>query len=175
MSIFSRKRSASQPAESEQQPPVVADSTTLSNSQTQRLEEMEKLLRQKYQQPHESPDPEDTLEDPAELQLLDVDSADGLFAKLSIAEMRRYEQTLQQRIETMRGQMRRVASRHYPELIDAADSAVAMDRSSTKISMRLSSLRTMLENTHRPQQKKPPTAEQDEGGAKAKVYAIAAQ
>ncbi|KAJ2360073.1 hypothetical protein H4S02_012060, partial [Coemansia sp. RSA 2611] len=99
--IFSRKRSASQPAESEQQPQVVADSTASSNSQTQRLEEMEKLLRQKYQQPPESPDPEDTLEDPAELQLLDVDSADGLFAKLSIAEMRRYEQTLQQRIETM--------------------------------------------------------------------------
>ncbi|KAJ2791687.1 hypothetical protein GGI18_000959 [Coemansia linderi] len=173
--IFSRKRSASQPAESEQQPQVVADSTASSNSQTQRLEEMEKLLRQKYQQPPESPDPEDTLEDPAELQLLDVDSADGLFAKLSIAEMRRYEQTLQQRIETMRGQMRKVASRHYPELIDAADSAVAMDRSSTKISMRLSSLRTMLENTHRPQQKKPLMAEQDEGGAKAKVYAIAAQ
>ncbi|KAJ2491216.1 hypothetical protein IWW37_002468 [Coemansia sp. RSA 2050] len=172
--IFSRKRSASQPAEPEQQPLAVADSTSF-HSQTQRLEEMEKLLRQKYQQPHESSDPEVTIEDPVDTQLLDVDSADGLFAKLSITEMRRYEQTLQKRIETMRSQMRKVASRHYPELIDAADSAVAMDRSSARISMRLSSLQTMLENTHQPQQKKPLMAEQDEGGAKAKVYAIAAQ
>ncbi|KAJ2069886.1 hypothetical protein IW146_000255 [Coemansia sp. RSA 922] len=175
--IFSRNRSASQSTESEQQPLVVGgDSTTSFHSQTQRLEEMEQLLRQKYQlQQEDSPDLEITANDPADSQLLDIDNADGLFAKLSITEMRRYEQSLQKRIETMRGQMRKVAGRHYPELIDAADSAVAMDRSSAKISMRLSSLRTMLENTHHPKQLKPLVAEQDESGAKAKVYAIAAQ
>ncbi|KAJ2819081.1 hypothetical protein GGI24_004900, partial [Coemansia furcata] len=135
---------------------------------------MEQLLRQKYRQQQESPESELAPEEPLDPPT-DVDSADGLFAKLSITEMRRYEQSLQKRIETMRGQMRKVAGRHYPELIDAADSAVAMDRSSAKISMRLSNLRTMLESTHHPQQAKPPVAEQDEGGAKAKVYAIAAQ
>ncbi|KAJ2748859.1 hypothetical protein GGI19_005935, partial [Coemansia pectinata] len=146
--IFSRNRSASQSTESEQQPLVVGDSTTSFHSQTQRLEETEKLLRQKYQQQQqeESPDLEISVNDPVDSQLLDIDSADGLFAKLSITEMRRYEQSLQKRIETMRGQMRKVAGRHYPELIDAADSAVAMDGSSAKISMRLSSLRAMLEN-----------------------------
>ncbi|KAJ2859228.1 hypothetical protein GGH94_006215 [Coemansia aciculifera] len=175
--IFSRNRSASQSTESEQQPLVIGDSTTSFHSQTQRLEETEKLLRQKYQQQQqeESPDLEISVNDPVDSQLLDIDSADGLFAKLSITEMRRYEQSLQKRIETMRGQMRKVAGRHYPELIDAADSAVAMDRSSAKISMRLSSLRAMLENAHHPKQLKPLVAEQDEGGAKTKVYAIAAQ
>ncbi|KAJ2812656.1 hypothetical protein H4S07_001247 [Coemansia furcata] len=139
---------------------------------------MEQLLRQKYRQQQESPESELAPEDPLDTHT-DVDSADGLFAKLSITEMRRYEQSLQKRIETMRAQMRKVAGRHYPELIDAADSAVAMDRSSAKISMRLSSLRAMLESTHHPQQAKPAVAEHDEGGgggsAKAKVYAIAAQ
>ncbi|KAJ2324249.1 hypothetical protein GGI00_005386, partial [Coemansia sp. RSA 2681] len=112
-----------------------------------------------------------------------IDSADGLFAKLSITEMRRYEQSLQKRIETMRAQMRRVAGKHYPELIDAADSAVAMDAASAKISMRLNSLRTMLESTQQQAIKRQPIVavahsanEQDSGGgARAKVYAIAAQ
>ncbi|KAJ2813042.1 hypothetical protein FBU31_007500, partial [Coemansia sp. 'formosensis'] len=135
---------------------------------------MEQLLRQKYRQQQESPESELAPEDLLDTHT-DVDSADGLFGKLSITEMRRYEQSLQKRIETMRAQMRKVAGRHYPELIDAADSAVAMDRSSAKISMRLSSLRAMLESTHHPQRTKPAVAEQDEGGAKAKVYAIAAQ
>ncbi|KAJ2439832.1 hypothetical protein GGF42_007828, partial [Coemansia sp. RSA 2424] len=96
--------------------------------------------------------------------------------------MRRYEQSLQKRIETMRAQMRRVAGKHYPELIDAADSAVAMDAASAKISMRLNSLRTMLESTQQQAIKRQPIAaahsanEQDSGGgARAKVYAIAAQ
>ncbi|KAJ2583916.1 hypothetical protein GGH95_000718, partial [Coemansia sp. RSA 1836] len=96
--------------------------------------------------------------------------------------MRRYEQSLQKRIETMRAQMRRVAGKHYPELIDAADSAVAMDAASAKISVRLNSLRVMLESTQQQTRKRQPIAtahsasEQDSGGgARAKVYAIAAQ
>ncbi|KAJ2437963.1 hypothetical protein GGF42_008456, partial [Coemansia sp. RSA 2424] len=96
--------------------------------------------------------------------------------------MRRYEQSLQKRIETMRAQMRRVAGKHYPELIDAADSAVAMDAASAKISVRLNSLRVMLESTQQQTKKRQPIAavhfanEQDSGGgARAKVYAIAAQ
>ncbi|KAJ2745610.1 hypothetical protein GGI20_002045 [Coemansia sp. BCRC 34301] len=115
---------------------------------------------------------------PVDTQLLvDVGDTDALFAKLSITEMRRYKQSLDQRLETMRAQMRRVASKHYPELIDAADSAVGMDKASAKISNRLDSLRAMLEDT-RQVAKQPPkqmTSSENDSGARAKVYAIAAQ
>ncbi|KAJ1671338.1 hypothetical protein GGF38_000884, partial [Coemansia sp. RSA 25] len=185
--IFARKRSASQTTDAEQQQTANGESSTSVHSQAQRLAETEQQLRQRYQQQSQDTDSiisEDTEE--VDLPLLpdeeDIDSADGLFAKLSITEMRRYEQSLQKRIETMRAQMRRVAGKHYPELIDAADSAVAMDAASAKISVRLNSLRVMLESTQQQTRKRQPIAtahsasEQDSGGgARAKVYAIAAQ
>ncbi|KAJ1962098.1 hypothetical protein GGI12_002853 [Dipsacomyces acuminosporus] len=117
-----------------------------------------------------------------------VDDVDGLFAKLSIVEIRQYQQLLQGHIENTQRQMRKVAGEHYPDLIDAADSVVAMDISSASISMRLSSLKSMLEDTKSAISLRPDTAisepkneaasvngQQGQDSLQTKIYSIAAQ
>ncbi|KAJ2905695.1 hypothetical protein GGI21_004136, partial [Coemansia aciculifera] len=201
--IFSRNRSGSQAStaasekeKDEEKHVSSGDSATEANSQAQqrRLEEGEQQLREKYlQRRHEeevSPGvaaaaietlPLETADD-SRLVVDGDDSADKLFAKLSISEMRRYEQSLQRQIAAMRAQMRQVAGTHYPELIDAADSAVALDTASGKISMQLNKLREMLESTRQHSTKQgvgvavKSASELDAGGGgKTQVYAIAAQ
>ncbi|KAJ2159838.1 hypothetical protein GGF46_002729 [Coemansia sp. RSA 552] len=115
----------------------------------------------------EDPGPEPTEQD--------IEDVDGLFERLSIGEVRKYEQTLHQHIERMRGQMRRVAGEHYPELIDAADSVAAMRTSSAQISNQLGRLQAMLQNTRQtPESGSEQPRRNDDAGA-AQVYAVAAQ
>ncbi|KAJ1730472.1 hypothetical protein LPJ61_002988, partial [Coemansia biformis] len=109
----------------------------------------------------------------------DVANVAGLLGRLSIAEVRRYEKTLQSHIEAMRHRMRKVAGRHYPELIDAADVAVAMRASAAAVGTQLERLRTMLQDT-RPGDTGAArgaagnaTAEHDD--VPTRVYAVAAQ
>ncbi|KAJ1953639.1 hypothetical protein EC988_002881, partial [Linderina pennispora] len=75
----------------------------------------------------------------------DLQNIDSLFARMSVVEMRKYEQNLQAHIENTRRQMRKVAGEHYPDLINAADSVVAMDTSSANISKKISDLKGMLD------------------------------
>ncbi|KAJ2520286.1 hypothetical protein H4217_002143 [Coemansia sp. RSA 1939] len=108
----------------------------------------------------------------------EAETVDSLFARLSVAEVRQYEKTLQTQIDGIQKRMRKVATKHYHDLINAADSVVAMDASSANISMKLTSLKTMLDDAHaanaRPFTKAAPVvkgADDPQTG----VYAAAAQ
>ncbi|KAJ2237894.1 hypothetical protein H4R99_000616 [Coemansia sp. RSA 1722] len=115
----------------------------------------------------------------------ELEDVDGLFSRLSVAEMRQYDQRLQRHMEHMRRQMRKVAADHYPELIDAADSVVAMDGLSASISMQMSRLRGMLEDAQQAGQKDASTDEtrkhvqrandSADDAARDRLYAVAAQ
>ncbi|KAJ1663417.1 hypothetical protein IW140_005036 [Coemansia sp. RSA 1813] len=74
------------------------------------------------------------------------ESVDDLFARLSVAEVRQYEKTLQSHVDKIQRRMRRVATKHYHDLINAADSVVSMDASSVNISMKLTDLKSMLDD-----------------------------
>ncbi|ORX70724.1 hypothetical protein DL89DRAFT_139299 [Linderina pennispora] len=112
----------------------------------------------------------------------DLQNIDSLFARMSVVEMRKYEQNLQAHIENTRRQMRKVAGEHYPDLINAADSVVAMDTSSANISKKISDLKGMLgeakgaavELPSGAAQEKPALREPQEE-LKSKMYSIAAQ
>ncbi|KAJ2830118.1 hypothetical protein IWW50_000468 [Coemansia erecta] len=77
----------------------------------------------------------------------EINNVDAIFARLSINEMRRYEQRVQQHVEDIRRQMRRVAGAHYPELIDAADSVASMRTVAADVGGQLSRLASMLHST----------------------------
>ncbi|KAJ2466060.1 hypothetical protein GGI02_004498 [Coemansia sp. RSA 2322] len=187
--IFSRKRGGSLADEATAQ---TAAETASIGSDSQRLDELERQLRLRYQ--HSEGDDSDTATEGEEEKgeegeearvsalLKEGNSAGGgaerLFARLSIAEIREYEQAVRRRTEAMRGQMRRVAGTHYRDLINAADSAVGMDAASSKASMRLGRLRAMLESTQAapaPQHTATAAAGGEQDALRAGVYAVAAQ
>ncbi|KAJ2713556.1 hypothetical protein H4R19_002189 [Coemansia spiralis] len=113
----------------------------------------------------------------------DMANVAGVFGRLSVAEVRRYDKSLQQHIEVLRRRMRRVAGQHYPELIDAADVAAAMRLSAATVGTQLEQLRGMLQRVQSGRgvrqagdpagSDRGAAAEQDEG--KARMYAVAAQ
>ncbi|KAJ2660766.1 hypothetical protein IWW48_002749 [Coemansia sp. RSA 1200] len=108
----------------------------------------------------------------------EAETVDSLFARLSVAEVRQYEKTLQTQIDGIQKRMRKVATKHYHDLINAADSVVAMDASSANISMKLTSLKTMLDDAHaantRPFAKAAPVVKGADD-SQTGVYAAAAQ
>ncbi|KAI8321047.1 hypothetical protein GQ54DRAFT_196569 [Martensiomyces pterosporus] len=150
--LFSmRRRSDSQSKEDESKTHSPEDTAaekpaTSASAQAQAQEQTQARAEGSYGGSHASNSKKQLVADSG---LLDehIEDVDGLFAKLSIVEMRQYEQLLQGRIENTQKQMRKVAGEHYPELINAADSVVTMDASSASVSMRLSNLRHMLEET----------------------------
>ncbi|KAJ2845275.1 hypothetical protein GGI22_006609, partial [Coemansia erecta] len=75
-----------------------------------------------------------------------TETVNDLFSRLSIAEVRQYEKTLQSHVDRIQKRMRRVATKHYHDLINAADYVVAMDASSVNISMKLTDLKSMLDD-----------------------------
>ncbi|KAJ1950001.1 hypothetical protein FBU59_000886 [Linderina macrospora] len=112
----------------------------------------------------------------------DLENVDTLFARMSVVEMRKYEQNLQAHIENTRRQMRKVAGEHYPDLINAADSVVAMDTSSANISKKISDLKGMLSEARGVVVERPSGGVEDKSAVKgpqeelrSKVYSIAAQ
>ncbi|KAJ2719195.1 hypothetical protein GGI07_005360 [Coemansia sp. Benny D115] len=116
---------------------------------------------------------ENIAEEGEEDVLLDTDV---LFTRLSVAEVRQYEKRLQGQMAAMRQTMQQVVGKHYPQLIDAADTVVAMDTQSAAVSMQLSRLRSMLEGAQNG------AAEADAGSddagtepAHRHLYAVAAQ
>ncbi|KAJ2078896.1 hypothetical protein H4R24_004155 [Coemansia sp. RSA 988] len=62
-----------------------------------------------------------------------VDDVDVVFGRMSIGEVRRYEQRLQRHAERMRRQLRRVTGEHYAELMAAADSAADMSAAGAQV------------------------------------------
>ncbi|KAJ2395424.1 hypothetical protein GGI23_004307, partial [Coemansia sp. RSA 2559] len=75
-----------------------------------------------------------------------TETVNDLFSRLSIAEVRQYEKTLQSHVDRIQKRMRRVATKHYHDLVNAADYVVAMDASSVNISMKLTALKSMLDD-----------------------------
>ncbi|KAJ2648527.1 hypothetical protein IWW40_003832 [Coemansia sp. RSA 1250] len=155
--LFSRRRRSSSQAADETKPsPTVSNDDTLADWSSEPAEDL-------------GPAPTDE----------EINDVDGLFARLSIAEIRRYEQRLQKHIEETRRQMRRVTGAHYPELIDAADSVTAMRETAADIKSRLSQLQSMLEQTRKTntlQQKfKQHATSPVDNSNDTQVYAVAAQ
>ncbi|KAJ2449894.1 hypothetical protein EV183_004625 [Coemansia sp. RSA 2336] len=156
--ILVERRSSSQATDETKSSPTVSNDDTLADWGSEPAEDL-------------GPAPTDE----------EIDDVDGLFARLSIAEVRRYEQRLQKHIEETRRQMRRVTGAHYPELIDAADSVTAMRETAADIKSRLGQLQSMLEQTRKTST--PPQKQQLKQHATSpagnsndtQVYAVAAQ
>ncbi|KAI9502643.1 hypothetical protein GGI25_005591 [Coemansia spiralis] len=182
--LFSRKRGSSQASDSEKAAhsatktvasPSDSGSTGLRHTTEKpaALNYSDGALSDSEEEPETGPEPLDK----------DIDNVNELFSRLSVAEVRQYDKSLQKHVEKIQHQMRRVASKHYHELIDAADSVVAMDASSANISMKLSSLKAMLDSTvvvdkegsSRNASKTPTDMQKQKDEKRTKVYSIAAQ
>ncbi|KAJ1815859.1 hypothetical protein LPJ75_002224, partial [Coemansia sp. RSA 2598] len=183
--LFTRKRTSSIASTTTQQTdepksPVVASNSGPTDGKAQQQQQT-RDLEEDYAEGDIGPLPSDK----------ELEDVNAMFTRLSVAEMRRYDQRLQRHMEHMRQQMRKVATDHYPELIDAADSVVAMDNLSASISMQMSSLRGMLESAQIAGCSRAPAAAQTPGqssmdrdrssnssssdDAREKMYAVAAQ
>ncbi|KAJ2301455.1 hypothetical protein IWW55_003752, partial [Coemansia sp. RSA 2706] len=154
--LFSRKRSDSQATDESKSSPGSADGREFTAADSDDL----------------GPPPTDD----------EIANVDALFARLSVAEMRRYQQRLHAHVEGTRRQMRRVAGEHYPALIDAADSVAAMRAAAADAAGELDRLRAMLQGAASQSQldgspHAPGTASpaRSDDGASARVYAVAAQ
>ncbi|KAJ1643112.1 hypothetical protein LPJ64_005085 [Coemansia asiatica] len=172
--LFTRKRSSSTASIATQQTDELKSPGPSANSS---LTNAQQHQQNKIEDQREDQTGDDIGPLPSDKVLEDVD---GLFSRLSVAEMRRYDQRLQKHMEQMRQQMRKVAANHYPELIDAADSVVAMDTLSASISMQMSRLRGMVEGSNTSTVKQTQKESNSDSGdgddrKREKMYAVAAQ
>ncbi|KAJ1800871.1 hypothetical protein LPJ59_000755 [Coemansia sp. RSA 2399] len=188
--LFSRRRAGSQAKDNEKSAPSEAAATTTTtptkpedphhtSSSNEKTALHRATLTYDVGAESESESEPEAAHDPPDAS---TESANDLFSRLSVAEVRQYEKTLQSHVDRIQKRMRRVATKHYHDLINAADSVVAMDASSVNITMKLTDLKSMLDDALAANSKGPtaqksatraPVDMQDD--PQASVYAAAAQ
>ncbi|KAJ2558023.1 hypothetical protein EV175_001002 [Coemansia sp. RSA 1933] len=186
--LFSRKRTASQAEDNQKN----AEKPTETASTQQRLDNEKPAVAPLHRATltynvraaeSDTSDSEEGGDAPGDASK-EEENVDELFSRLSIADVRQYERTLQGHVERIQRRMRRVATKHYHDLINAADSVVAMDASSVSISKKLVDLKSMLDNASAVTSGKGGTGvtskteaetQEPHEDAQAAVYAAAAQ